>query len=102
MKHDEECPRPSSEFPCCPDQMCPCDREELDATMLAFEKLEEELDATMMVFNILKKENDRLRTALENIANPELCSKCEYQMKLIDCMHGRSVYEIARAALEEK
>ena len=88
MKHDEECPRPLSEFPCCPEQMCPCDREELEATMLAF--------------NILKKENNKFRMALENIANPELCSKCEYQMKLIDCMHGRPVYEIARAALEEK
>jgi hypothetical protein len=53
-------------------------------------------------FEDLKVENSRLRKALEYITNSELCSKCEYQMKLIDCMHGRSVYEIARAALEEK
>jgi len=98
MKHDEECPRPLSEFPCCPEQMCPCDREELEATMLAFEKLEEELDTTMMLFNILKKENERLREALRVIAD---CIWFEGK-----CIYGPHVgpreHEIARAALEGK
>jgi hypothetical protein len=81
MKHDEECPRPLSEFPCCSEQMCPCDREELEATMLAF--------------NILKKENTRLKEALQAIAfgvwiegEPQ-----EGQYR------GKQQHEIARAAL---
>lgn len=59
IKHDEDCPKQEREFPCCEDQMCPCDRD-------AFEKLQAELDATLMALNIEKQKNARYREALEN------------------------------------
>ena len=45
-KHDDSCRR--VEFPCCDDQMCPCD---------------------LMEFHRLQVENARLREALNSLAN---------------------------------
>ena len=46
MKHLEDCLKQKSNFPCCEDQMCPCDQFE---------------------FNRLKVETAKYREALENI-----------------------------------
>ena len=42
MKHNEQCPRPSSDFPCCADQMCPCDRDAFEELQKAYNEQEEE------------------------------------------------------------
>ena len=47
----------------------------------------------------LNRVNQQLRKALEFISKPPLCSKCDYQVKTTDCMHGKKEFEIAQEAL---
>jgi dynactin complex subunit len=83
-------------------------QKELDQLKIENERLREELTVLAKELKFqpevdrLTKENARLRKTLEYIANPPLCFHCEYQIKLIDCIHGKTTHEIACEALRDK
>jgi len=80
MKHDEDCPTQEREFPCCEDQMCPCDQN-------AFEYLKEQLRLTQIDNNLLMTENARYREALEHYES------AHYDSKGYPCMNDQTARE---------
>lgn len=65
IEHSPECRIRFKSWPCCPEEMCPCDRD-------AFEYLKEQLRLTQIDNNLLMTENACYREALEFYAKKTL------------------------------